>query len=622
MHLSLQNSVIRILVFCTGLMLSFGMLGCGRKDSTVPILIIATHADFGTFTAEILKTEGFNEFMLDSLHGGRVSLSYLRQFDLVILAESKIDLPSKQMFVRYVSKGGNLIAFRPDPALAEMFGILPAGGGFTEGYIGIDTTHDYANGLTAKKMQFHGTADKYKLNEGETIATLFSDKASDLGFPGVVINNYRKGRALAFLYNLPKSIVYTRQGNPLFAGIEKDGIPGLRGMDLFTDGWLDTSCNTINQADEQMALLSHCIEKMNADKRPLPKFWYFPDTLKCLITLTNDGEYKGEADFETQFCDIDSMGARMSLYILEVDKVSKAWVDKWTARGHEMAGHPDDTREAGNPGWHHMDNAIKIKRGELADKYGLPMRTNVNHWFVWCGRDAGGAQDFGATARLEEINGIELDINYAHYDIKSNQGEHFLGPPGINQGNFIGSGHVMKFADASGRTINVYQHFNAVYDQQYNESHDPEGFYHCFKGLLDRSLYNEVFSIISIKSHNDEYYFSKAPLMRMLAYANSHGIPVWAEAKLLDFVKMKDQASFAGINWSRNQLTFCLNSPLKHQNGLTFMVPSSFQENEIKGITWNGKDLPYLIRHVKGSEYALATVQPGENYSIFVNYGK
>ena len=78
----------------------------------------------------------------------------------------------------------------------------------------------------------------------------------------------------------------------------------------------------------------------------------------------------------------------------------------------------------------------------------------------------------------------------------------------------------MKFADSRGKTINVYQHLNAVYDQEYNESHDPEGFYNCFKGLMDRSLHNEVYSFISVKSHNDEYYFSKSPLMKMLAYAN------------------------------------------------------------------------------------------------------
>ncbi len=97
-----------------------------------------------------------------------------------------------------------------------------------------------------------------------------------------------------------------------------------------------------------------------------------------------------------------------------------------------------------------MNNAIVTKKNEIEGKYGLPVRTNVNHWFVWCGTDAGGKQDFTAQAKLEEKNGIELDLNYAHYDIKSNQGENFLGPPGINQGNFTGSGLVMKFADKKG----------------------------------------------------------------------------------------------------------------------------------------------------------------------------
>ena len=325
-------------------------------------------------------------------------------------------------------------------------------------------------------------------------------------------------------------------------------------MDLFTDGWVDTSNSTINQTDEQMALLSHCIENMMADKKPLPRFWYFPDTLKCLVTLTNDGEYKSESDFEPQFRDVDSMGAKMSLYIIGVDKVSRAWVDKWTARGFEIAGHPDDTKEAGNPTWNRMDSAISTRKKEIASDYGLPMRTNVNHWFVWCGKDADGKQEFAAEAKLEEKNGIEMDINYAHYDIKSNQGDHYLGPLGTNQGNFNGSGLVMKFADSKGKIINVYQHLNAVYDQEYNESHDPEGFFNCFKGLMDRSLHNEVYSFISVKSHNDEYYFSKSPLMKMLAYANQQNIPVWTEIKLLDFIKMKDEASFSNIRWVNNKL--------------------------------------------------------------------
>ena len=94
-------------------------------------------------------------------------------------------------------------------------------------------------------------------------------------------------------------------------------------MDLFTDGWVNTSKNTINQADEQMRLLSHCIEKMNSYTKPLPRLWYFPDNLKCLVTLTNDGETQGETDFEPQFTDVDAKGAKMSIYILAMKRHQK-----------------------------------------------------------------------------------------------------------------------------------------------------------------------------------------------------------------------------------------------------------------------------------------------------------
>jgi hypothetical protein len=402
--------------------------------------------------------------------------------------------------------------------------------------------------------------------------------------------------------------------------MEKDGIPGLRSTDMFTDGWVDTLNSKINQADEQMVLLSHCIESLLADKMPLPRFWYFPDTLKCLVTLTNDGEYKSEKDFEPQFCDVDSLGANMSLYIIGVDKVSRGWVNKWTKKGFEIAGHPDDTQEAGNPTWNTMDSALRTRKNEIYSSYGLPMRTNVNHWFVWCGKDADGAQNLAAEAKLEEKNGIELDINYAHYDMKSNQGEHFLGPLGTNQGNFTGSGLVMRFADVNGKIINVYQQLNSVYDQEYNESHAPEGFFNCFKGLMDRSLNNEVYSFISVKSHNDEYYFSKSPLMKMLTYARQNKIPVWTELKLLDFLKMKDEATFSGFDWSDNQLTFKLSSSLKNSNGLTFLLPLTYNNKKIILIAVNGEEGKFEQKKIKGFDYAQVTVVPGNNYNISVKY--
>ena len=176
------------------------------------------------------------------------------------------------------------------------------------------------------------------------------------------------------------------------------------------------------------------------------------------------------------------MGAKMSLYILEVDKVSKAWAEKWVSRGFEISGHPDETAEANDPMWSHMDSAIKLRKSQIAKKFGLTMKTNVNHWFVWCGTDSTGRSDFTAQAEIESLNHLQMDANYAHYDNGSNQG-HFLGPLGKDQGNFTGSGLVMKFAGNKESTLDVYQLLTNVYDQEYMEHSDPEGFFECFKGL-------------------------------------------------------------------------------------------------------------------------------------------
>ena len=596
--------------------------GCSPEESSNPILVLATNTGFGTYTAEILKAEGFNEFCIDSPYNENLTASYFKSYDLVILAENKVGPDTKGVLEEYVKGGGNLISFRPDPSLSGLFGIRPTNGKIEEGFIRFDPACELGKGLTSRTMQFHGDANRCTLNGAAPIAALFADKSARETFPGVVKNEYGKGRTIAFLYNLPESIVYTRQGNPLYAGIEKDGIPGLRGMDLFTDGWVDTSTNTINQADQQMALLTHCIQDFNETTKPLPRFWYFPDTLKCLAVLDNDGEDNSEDDFEPQFRDVDSMGAKMTLYIMDVEKVSKDWVDKWTARGFEISGHPDDTREAGNPIWDNMDSAILRKKNEIAGKYGLPMSTSVNHWFVWCGQDANGQQDFGAQARLEEKHGIEMDANYAIYDINSNQPEHFLGTPGTKQGNYTGSGLVMKYADASGKTVNVYQRFNAVYDQQYNEGSTLEGFFDCFKGLVDRSLNDDIFSVVSIKAHNNEYYFSKEPLMKMLAYANRKGVPVWTALKLLNFLKMKDEATFSKVTWSHSQLSFIINSSFQHTHSLTFMVPAFYGGKKVSGITKNGKESPFSFKRVKGRDYGFVSVTGGMNYDISVAYTK
>lgn len=222
----LINKVIYLPVFIC----LFHAWSCSHKSTNPPILIIATNSNFGTYTSEILKTEGYNEFVTDSPGSKNITSSFLKKFDYIVLAESRVDARLKKILEKYVRNGGNLIAFRPDIAISEFFGINPTGGYIDEGYIAIDTTTNPGKGITPEVLQFHGMADKYSISNATSIAHMQADESSPDRYPGVVSASYGEGHTTAFLYNLPKSVVYTRQGNPLSAGLEKDGIKGIRGI--------------------------------------------------------------------------------------------------------------------------------------------------------------------------------------------------------------------------------------------------------------------------------------------------------------------------------------------------------------------------------------------------------
>ncbi len=49
----------------------------------------------------------------------------------------------------------------------------------------------------------------------------------------------------------------------------------------------------IPQADEQQRLLVNLINEINADRKPLPRFWYLPEGLKAAVVMTGDDHGNG-----------------------------------------------------------------------------------------------------------------------------------------------------------------------------------------------------------------------------------------------------------------------------------------------------------------------------------------
>ena len=154
----------------------------------------------------------------------------------VILSETLAPLTAAQvtMFTNWVNGGGNLIAMRPDKQLAGLLGLADAASTLSNAYLLVSTAAGTPGaGIVNQTIQFHGTADKYTLNGATSLATLYSNATTATTNPAVTSRTVGTGHAVAFTYDLAKSIVYTRQGNPAWSGQERDGNSPIRSDDLF-----------------------------------------------------------------------------------------------------------------------------------------------------------------------------------------------------------------------------------------------------------------------------------------------------------------------------------------------------------------------------------------------------
>jgi len=132
-----------------------------------PILVVTNDA-FGGYYAEILRAEGLNEFAVAPL--GSLSAQTLASYQVVVLGQTALNDAQVAMFDGWVQAGGDLIAMRPDPKLAGLLGLAPAGAAVANGYVDVDESRPPGAGITGVTMQFHGTADRYSAAGATTAA--------------------------------------------------------------------------------------------------------------------------------------------------------------------------------------------------------------------------------------------------------------------------------------------------------------------------------------------------------------------------------------------------------------------------------------------------------------------
>ena len=324
-------------------------------EAAPPQVLVVTAASnpFASYLGEILRNEGLNAFT--TIDVSYIAPTLLSQFDVVLLGNVTLTAAQVTTLTDWVTGGGNLVAMRPDKKLAGLLGLTDAAATLSNAYLQVNTGTAPGAGIVASTIQYHGTADRYTLNGATAVATLYSNATTATSNPAVTLRavGTSGGQAAAFTYDLARSVVYTRQGNPAWAGQERDGVSGIRPDDMFYSSWLDTSRIAVPQADEQQRLLLNLITLMEQDRLPLPRFWYLPRGLKAAVVMSGDDHSPGYAPGGTAFA-FDRFKAfspagcvvanwecvRSTSYIYPDSVLSNIQAAAYLADGFEIALHP------------------------------------------------------------------------------------------------------------------------------------------------------------------------------------------------------------------------------------------------------------------------------------------
>ncbi|MGN9906616.1 DUF4082 domain-containing protein [Phytohabitans sp. LJ34] len=565
-----------------------------------PVLVIKGATGFTSFAAEVLRAEGLNEFVTADL--STVNSAVLSQYDVVLLGSTTLTVAQVSMFTTWVTGGGNLIAFRPDKQLATLLGLVSTTGTLANGYLKVDTASAPGAGITDQTIQFHGTADRYTALTARAVATLYSSPTAATTNPAVTLVSVglNGGQAAAFTYDLPQSLVHTRQGNPAWDGQERDGAAPIRSDDLYFGGsspdWVNLDKVAIPQADEQQRLLANLIGTMNLDRKPLPRFWYFPRGLKAVVVATGDDHGNGGTGgrFDQYLansppgCVVDNWQCpRFTSYIYTNTPMSNGQAASYSASGFEVGLHV--STNCGNYTASSIASTYSTQLSQFTQKYsGVPApATNRTHCIVW--------SDWSSQATTAAANGIRLDTNYYYWP-----GTWVADRPGF----MTGSGMPMRFVGKAGALIDVYQAATQMTDesgQSYPFTPDT---------LLDRALGPlGYYGAFTANMHTDQATTFQSD--QLLASAQERGVPVISARQLLTWLNGRNASSFSGISRSGNTLTFAVNVGAG-ANGLTGMVPTAGTGGTtLSTLRLGGSPVTFTRTTVKGVEYAMFAAAPG-----------
>jgi hypothetical protein len=586
----------RCVLVLSVVVIDYQTIGVRSQPKPAPILIVTDRLaanPFDTYLAEVLIAEGLNQFAVKDI--ASVQATDLSTDSVVVLAETTLTAPQVTLFRNYVAAGGRLVTMKPDNRLAPVLGLTPVGTTTTEGYFALNGVVTFADGFPTTTLPFHGQAVNYTTANGATtLATLYSASSTPTVFPAVI----RFGKTVTWAYDVARSVVYTRQGNPANAS-DRDGLPPYRTEDIFYNA-IDKDKVNIPYADVQMRMLGRAITDLMADAMPLPRLWYFPNGNHTLMVITSDSHANRRSYFETVVASVEGRGARDTFYTFNGGP-SVSSVNTWISRGHEFGMHP----AAYENGWTRTQAFQNGLSWFQMGGYVPPSPTVRIHQLEW--------QGWVDAAKLEAASGIAMDTSYYAW------GPALTYPDGHQAHGYInGSGLPMRFIDQTGALVPVYQQVTSVVDEQllvtdFSENLTTDQALTVTKRLIDESQAGGYSAIVT-QFHVDYYQFGQVQPWAegTMDYANILAIPMWTAQRWLTYTTARAATTMTGFAWDRvgHQLAFTVNVPAGSEPQ-SLALPGSFGTFSFSSALLDGAAAAAALDTISGRSMRFVNLSPG-----------
>lgn len=576
-----------------------------------PVLVVTNSGPTSKYYTEIMRTEGLNYY--DAKDISQLSSSLLANYKVVVLAETALSQAQADTLSAWVTAGGNLIAMRPDAKLAGLLGLTSAGSTRANQYLLIDTASGPGQGLVSETIQFKGTADNYTLNGATALATFYSNASTSAGNPAVTSKSVGSngGTAVAFTYDLAKSVIMMHQGNQSWTGQNRDSNAPARSNDLFYGNasgdpqpdWVDMTKFHIPQADEQQRLLANIIIDAAKDKQPMPRFWYLPGDHKAALVMAGDDHGLNNNtgtemilnnflnNSQTNCSVMDWECERTSHYVYANAALTNARATQYVGYKFEVGDHISSTCSnfvsyATLSAEYTSDlNTWRAKYTTVPNQ-----KTHRYHCYVW--------SDWDSQARVEILNGIRYDLNYVAFPASW---------VGTRSPIMTGSAMNMRFTDTSGAMLDVRQGVTNLDDQTTTATN--------INGLLDNAIGAAGYYGI----YGTHYDMSNSFDKTLIASARARNVPMVSSEQVLTWLDGRNSSTFSNFTGSAGQFGFTV-AAAEGATGLRAMLPINDAGGTLQTLTSGGSNVAYQTQSVKGVSYAVFNALPGDYTATYSDY--